>query len=72
MLEFLINNIFAMIGGRRVFQQTVGISLGTNRSSSRRLVSLFVCIKSSRTRTSATCGAGTAYHPEAPEFAHVF
>jgi hypothetical protein len=29
MLEFFIDNIFAMFGGR-VFQQTVGISLGTN------------------------------------------
>jgi hypothetical protein len=29
MLEFLIDNIFAMFGGR-VFQQTVGISMGTN------------------------------------------
>jgi hypothetical protein len=29
MLEFFINNIFAMFGGR-VFQQTVGIPMGTN------------------------------------------
>jgi hypothetical protein len=29
MLEFLIDNIFAMFGGR-VFQQTVGIPMGTN------------------------------------------
>ena len=29
MLEFLIDNIFAMLGGR-VFQQTVGIHMGTN------------------------------------------
>jgi hypothetical protein len=29
MLEFLIDNIFAMFGGR-VFQQTVGIHMGTN------------------------------------------
>jgi hypothetical protein len=29
MLEFLIDNIFAMFGGR-VFQQTVGIAIGTN------------------------------------------
>jgi hypothetical protein len=29
MLEFLIDNIFAMFGGR-VFQQTVGIPIGTN------------------------------------------
>ena len=29
MLEFLIDNIFAMFGGR-VFQQTVNIPLGTN------------------------------------------
>ena len=29
MLEFLIDNIFVMFGGR-VFQQTVGISMGTN------------------------------------------
>ena len=29
MLEFLIDNIFVFIGGR-VFQQTVGISMGTN------------------------------------------
>jgi len=28
-LEFLIGNIFAMFGGR-VFQQTVGIHMGTN------------------------------------------
>jgi hypothetical protein len=28
-LEFLIDNIFAMFGGR-VFQQTVGIPMGTN------------------------------------------
>ena len=31
--EFLINNIFVMFGGR-VFQQTVGIPMGTNCSSS--------------------------------------
>jgi hypothetical protein len=29
MLEFLIDKIFAMFGGR-VFQQTVGIPMGTN------------------------------------------
>ena len=29
MLEFLIDNIFAMFSGR-VFQQTVGIPMGTN------------------------------------------
>ena len=29
MLEFLIDNIFVFFGGR-VFQQTVGISMGTN------------------------------------------
>jgi hypothetical protein len=29
MLEFLIDNIFTMFG-RRVFQQTVGIPMGTN------------------------------------------
>ena len=29
MLEFFIDNIFAMFGGR-VFQQTVGIHMGTN------------------------------------------
>ena len=29
MLEFLINNIFDIFGGR-VFQQTVGIPMGTN------------------------------------------
>ena len=29
LLEFLIDNIFAMLGGR-VFQQTVGIPIGTN------------------------------------------
>ena len=29
MLKFLIDNIFAMFGGR-VFQQTVGIPMGTN------------------------------------------
>jgi hypothetical protein len=29
MLEFSIDNIFAMFGGR-VFQQTVGIPMGTN------------------------------------------
>jgi hypothetical protein len=29
MLEFLIDNIFVIFGGR-VFQQTVGISMGTN------------------------------------------
>jgi len=29
MLEFLIDNISVMLGGR-VFQQTVGISMGTN------------------------------------------
>ena len=32
MLEFVIYNIFAMIG-RRVFQQTVGIPMGTNCAS---------------------------------------
>jgi hypothetical protein len=31
MLEFLIDNIFAMFDGR-VFQQTVGIHMGTNCS----------------------------------------
>jgi hypothetical protein len=31
MLEFLIDNIFVMFGGR-VFQQTVGISMGANRA----------------------------------------
>jgi hypothetical protein len=29
MLEVLIDNVFAMLGGR-VFQQTVGIPMGTN------------------------------------------
>jgi hypothetical protein len=29
MLEFLIDNIFVMFGGR-VFQQTIGIPMGTN------------------------------------------
>ena len=29
MLKFLIDNIFAMFGGR-IFQQTVGIPMGTN------------------------------------------
>ena len=29
MLEFLIDNLFTMLGGR-VFQQTVGMSMGTN------------------------------------------
>jgi hypothetical protein len=29
MLEFLIDNIFAMFGGR-VFQQTAGMHMGTN------------------------------------------
>ena len=29
MLEFLIDNIFAIYGGR-VFQQTIGIPMGTN------------------------------------------
>jgi len=29
MLEYLIDNIFVMFGGR-VFQQTVGIPMGTN------------------------------------------
>jgi hypothetical protein len=38
MLEFLIDNIFAMFGGR-VFQQTAGIPIC---SSSHRLVPLFV------------------------------
>ena len=38
MLEFLIDNIFVIFGGR-VFQQTVGIPMGT---SSRLLVPLFV------------------------------
>ena len=43
MLEFLIDNIFAMFGGR-VFQQTVGIPMDTNCAPplSRRLVPLFV------------------------------
>jgi len=41
MLELLIDNIFAMFGGR-VFQKTVSIPIGTNCSSSRRLVPLFV------------------------------
>jgi hypothetical protein len=31
MLEFLIDNIFVMFGGR-VFQQTVGIPMGANRA----------------------------------------
>ena len=31
MLEFLIDNIFVLFGGR-VFQQTVGITMGTNCS----------------------------------------
>jgi len=31
MLEFLIDNIFVIFGGR-VFQQTVGIPMGTNCS----------------------------------------
>jgi hypothetical protein len=39
MLEFLIDNIFAMFGGR-VFQQTVGIPMGTNCSPL--LVNLFL------------------------------
>jgi hypothetical protein len=29
MLEFLINNIYAVVGGQ-VFQQSVGIPIGTN------------------------------------------
>ena len=41
MLEFLIDNIFVMFGGR-VFQQTVGITYGYQVCSSRRLVPLFV------------------------------
>ena len=41
MLEFLIDNIFVMFGGR-VFQQTVGITYRYQLSSSRRLVPLFV------------------------------
>ena len=42
MLEFLIDNIFVIFGGR-VFQQTVGIPIGHKLcSSSRRLVPLFV------------------------------
>jgi hypothetical protein len=41
MLEFLIDNIFVIFGGR-VFQQTVGIPIGHKLcSSSRRLVPLF-------------------------------
>ena len=39
MLEFLIDNMFAMFGGR-VFQQTVGISMCTNRASL--LIDLFL------------------------------
>jgi len=39
LLEF--DNTFVIFGGR-VFQQTVGIPMGTNCSSSRRLVPLFV------------------------------
>jgi hypothetical protein len=31
MLELLIDNIFAMFGGR-IFQQTIGIPMGTNSS----------------------------------------
>ena len=31
MLVFLIDNIFAMFGGR-VFQQTIGMHMGTNRA----------------------------------------
>ena len=42
MLEFLIDNIFALFGGR-VFQQRVGIPNGHKLcSSSRRLVPLFL------------------------------
>jgi hypothetical protein len=42
MLEFLIDNIFVIFGGR-VFQQTVGIPMGYILcSSSRRLIPLFV------------------------------
>ena len=41
MLEFLIDNIFVMFGGR-VFQQTVGITYWYQLCSSRRLVPLFV------------------------------
>jgi hypothetical protein len=40
MLEFLIDNIFAMFGGR-VFQQTVGIPMGTNCASL--LANLLLC-----------------------------
>jgi hypothetical protein len=40
MLEFLIDNIFAMFGGR-IFQQTVGIPMGTNCVPL--LAELFLC-----------------------------
>ena len=41
MLEFLVDNIFAVFSGK-VFQQTVGIPMGTNYSpSSRRHLSVF-------------------------------
>jgi len=36
-----MDNIFVLFGGR-VFQQAVGIPMGSNCSSSRRLVPLFV------------------------------
>ena len=41
MLDFLIDNICVMFGGC-VFQQIIGIPMGPNCSSSRRLVPLFV------------------------------
>jgi hypothetical protein len=41
MLELLIDNTFVIFGGR-VFQQTVGIPMGANYSSSHRFVPLFV------------------------------
>ena len=40
MLEFLIENIFVIFGGR-VLQQTVGIPMGTN--CARLLADLFLC-----------------------------
>jgi hypothetical protein len=40
MLEFLIGNIFAMLGGR-VFQQTIGFPTGTNYAPL--LASLLIC-----------------------------
>jgi lysyl-tRNA synthetase class I len=40
MFEFLIDNIFVMFEGR-VFQQTVGILMGTNCGP--RLADLFLC-----------------------------